>query len=268
MSLVEISNLEYVAINKKFGTVFFNGIRLYITADKQYFNATKFTKELNRNTKSASSGASNARWLQLLQNEASKLEFIHIDGKGTQEYKGWYAKIHLLLPIAISINPVTGYNWYNGLQWEENASKGYIYLVQPISCKGTNIYKVGKTNNMDKRLNTYGKGTKVFNLVAVTNTSKAESAIKQQFKDCGAINRTDIGSEYFEVESWVEAQEIFTEGSPLWDYVDPEVKDNYRSFNLGEWIHGKCKPEPKLDDIDDFLDDDDDELVDESAELI
>ena len=227
-----INNLEYNKINEEFGYVEFNGIKLYVTSDKQMFNATILTKSINCHVRSASSGANNAKWLDLI--EDSPDDFIYVEGNGTQSYKGWYAKLDLLQFILGSINPIRGLAWYRGNEWKNKDVDGLIYLVQPPEFVGTNTFKIGESKNFNNRLNNYGKGTLILATVDVTNRSDAEIQMKEHFDKNGAIKVK--GNEYYECKDSDEALEIFQSVN----FPKDLVKENgWHIYNYGEQIHGQ-----------------------------
>ena len=82
--------------------------------------------------------------------------------------------------------------------------EGYIYIVQLIKHKGTEIYKGGRTFDIKQRLNTYKHhdgGAVEIECKSVNNQFKAEAKFLQLLNE--AVNRNELkrnesGDEYFE----------------------------------------------------------------------
>ena len=80
-------------------------------------------------------------------------------------------------------------------------SKKGLYLIQPESLNNTNYYKFGISNNLDNRIKSYGKKTKILYKFITKNPKKIENLIIIIFKDyiyCGNeyIEYNDINSLY------------------------------------------------------------------------
>ena len=80
------------------------------------------------------------------------------------------------------------------------SNKG-LYLIQPESLNNTNYYKFGISNNLDNRIKSYGKKTKILYKFITKNPKKIENLIIIIFKDyiyCGNeyIEYNDINSLY------------------------------------------------------------------------
>jgi len=236
---LDITSLQYYPIDSNFGYVEYNGINLYVSSDKQWFNATKLTKSLKDSTINSHVSINRLTWYNLV-NACPDL-FQEINGKGTQVYKGWFASIILLPQIASLIEPVRGTTWYFGRSWHDNDSKGLLYLIQPPRLVGTNIFKIGETKNMLRRLsnNEYGKGTYIYGIVNVTNRRQAENILIKHFKDNGAILKERY--EYFELSGLEEAQRLF-ENTPLDELLDLSNGKPLHLYKPGEWIHGEIVP--------------------------
>lgn len=76
---------------------------------------------------------------------------------------------------------------------------GYIYIVQLGEHVSTNtpIFKIGRTKNIPKRLEDYGKDALLLLSVYSLDYVRHEGEVKQLFKQ-SFIHRTELGFEYFE----------------------------------------------------------------------
>lgn len=78
---------------------------------------------------------------------------------------------------------------------------GYLYIIKEREFLKTNenIYKVGCTENINKRVSQYPKGSLILFLLAIFNFRNIEKLWIKQLNDIKEIkNRKDIGREYFE----------------------------------------------------------------------
>ncbi len=82
--------------------------------------------------------------------------------------------------------------------------RGYLYIVQLLKHKNTDIYKVGKTYQMKQRLNTYKRfdgGAVEIICKPVNNKEKAEAKFLQLLNeavDRNELKKNEYGNEYFE----------------------------------------------------------------------
>ena len=59
----------------------------------------------------------------------------------------------------------------------------YIYLIQPVKYKNTNIYKIGRTCQPDMcRVNQYGRNSQLILQIVCEDCFKAENYLLQLFK--------------------------------------------------------------------------------------
>jgi hypothetical protein len=81
-------------------------------------------------------------------------------------------------------------------------NKEYIYIIHPIQYINTNIYKIGRTNNIMRRINEYPKGSEILFSSMCKNSKKIESDIIQFLKNNieNVYYCKDIGNEYFQCE--------------------------------------------------------------------
>ena len=84
---------------------------------------------------------------------------------------------------------------------EDKSDEYYVYLIQTVGNKNSNIYKIGKTIESDPydRLRKYEKGLKFHFITFVDKNifEDFESIVIEEFKN-KFIHRNDIGKEYFE----------------------------------------------------------------------
>jgi len=76
---------------------------------------------------------------------------------------------------------------------------GHIYILceREFAERGTPIYKVGRTTNINRRFSQYPKGSEMLLSVRVGQVNETEKQLLGIFRT-DYIARTDIGSEYFE----------------------------------------------------------------------
>jgi hypothetical protein len=74
---------------------------------------------------------------------------------------------------------------------------GFIYLLQLHEHAHNNIYKVGRTHDLSKRLSGYPKHSALVLSFQVSDALNAERTILSQLRSA-CVQRTDIGTEYFE----------------------------------------------------------------------
>ena len=82
---------------------------------------------------------------------------------------------------------------------EERSSKGYNYIIREREFIRMNeeVYKVGKCEDMSKRLKQYPKGSELVKYATVKDRHMSESLMIDDFKK-HFKHRKDIGNEYFE----------------------------------------------------------------------
>ncbi len=89
----------------------------------------------------------------------------------------------------------------------------YCYIVKPRSSIDANIdvYKVGRTCDMEKRIKGYQKGSKIMCCSIVHDSKFVEKQIINRFKELFKIKK-DYGNEYFEgkIEDIIEEFSILT----------------------------------------------------------
>ena len=78
-------------------------------------------------------------------------------------------------------------------------SFGYIYLVweREFVNKKEDVYKIGMTQNIMKRMSQYPKGSKMLFSIFTDNIQSTENDLKRRFCDDFKA-RSDIGREYFQ----------------------------------------------------------------------
>jgi hypothetical protein len=80
----------------------------------------------------------------------------------------------------------------------QNIMSGYIYILRErefITTKDP-IYKIGRSQNVSKRVAQYPKGSKLIFMVEVTDVNKTETCLLRIFREKFKVCK-DIGREYF-----------------------------------------------------------------------
>ena len=102
----------------------------------------------------------------------------------------------------------------------DNKVNGIIYLLleREFIKTGENVYKVGKTSNINKRMSKYPKGSFLYFSVVSDDIDRDEKEILSVFEN-EFIQRRDIGSEYFEGDNKLMIKQIFLKLSENFDTV-------------------------------------------------
>ena len=235
--MFNINELPVTKINNDYGWIEFNSVKIYVTNDKKMFNATKLFKSFKKEKLHFNV------WITGTGKEFYNLfkdTFKEVEGKGTQEYKGFYADFELFHEILFSTDIAKASAWIrNKKNWDDLNEAGYIYLLQPPDLIGTDCFKIGESKNIGKRLDAkeYDKGTMVLGIRRVINRSKAEKSMKDYFSNNGA--NIVQGHEYFKVTDLDEAYKLFTSAILNGDSPKSEI----RLFEPNEWIHKVSFPE-------------------------
>lgn len=76
---------------------------------------------------------------------------------------------------------------------------GHIYVVKEREFIKTreNIYKIGRSKNIVRRMPSYPKNSLIYTIMYAKNVVETEKELIKYFDDI-FIKRTDIGSEYYE----------------------------------------------------------------------
>ena len=237
---LDLESCDYTPIDDNYGTIEYNEIKLYVTKDLEYFCASRLLRYLKYDKPSVISSKCN-NWISntiIPKIKSNWPDLYHkVEGPGTQSYKGWYVHISLINYVGYKIDPERFQHWLMGEPWDNVNMKGYIYLVQPPRCVGTNIVKIGETSNFKKRLtqHDYGRGTIVLATVKTNSRSIAEHYLIKLFQDNGAINRRDYGKEYFEVEDLQFAKILFAKIAIT---IPEMITGKVLRYRTGSWIHG------------------------------
>jgi hypothetical protein len=96
-----------------------------------------------------------------------------------------------------------GFRTYNIIKLRTFAMRsGNIYLIWEREFLKTreNVYKIGRTDNIKRRLSQYPKGSRLIFSIYTPDCLTSERELIRQFR-VTFKSRTDIGSEYFEGES-------------------------------------------------------------------
>ncbi len=95
-------------------------------------------------------------------------------------------------------------NKFNLLQSLSNSNKikniEYIYIIheRTFVLTNTNIYKVGRTNDINRRFKQYSKGSKIVFTMPCNNSIEIEAQILNHLKsDSKYVQATEFGNEYF-----------------------------------------------------------------------
>ena len=240
MIAFDINACEYIPIDNKFGFIEYNDLKLYVTADLQWFCATRLCRSLKYD-KICLDSIGNRWWTSTMK---PKMEatwpdlYKYVGGKGTKSYKGIYIHISLLYIAGYLIDAERFQLWLTNEAWNDVNKAGTLYLLQPAKYIGTNIVKIGETKNFEIRLygNDYGKGTMVLATVETNSRSIGEHHLKKLFDDNGAIKRNEIGNEYYEVTSLKEAKHIFKR---IAERIPELLENDVNTYKNDEWIHGE-----------------------------
>ena len=219
MSAIEAITAESTTtkINNDYIIVNYNGIDLYMTSDKKWFNATKLLKAFRTIehidgkviVKQSFSDWFNGSSIKSYFNRRQEM-IKEVKGKGTQQYKGVYMSTTIFERVVGAMDFTKGSLWLDGEEWNTAGLEGYVYMVQPPSIVNSNTVKIGETLDLVKRFNNYKKGTQILAIAKVSNRSAAEKILKNYY-DKKAINDKKLGAEYYEVESIEEAYELFND---------------------------------------------------------
>jgi hypothetical protein len=76
---------------------------------------------------------------------------------------------------------------------------GFLYLLQRGDHRKhhQDIYKIGRTNDFNRRINEYSMGTQIISVCPIDNEKKCERELIREYKYEFEF-RSEIGSEYFE----------------------------------------------------------------------
>jgi hypothetical protein len=74
---------------------------------------------------------------------------------------------------------------------------GFIYYNAPIIGKNIKIYKIGPTNDFNRRINEYPYETQIIYVTSAENDTKCKRELVKEFKS-EFDWRNDVGNEYFE----------------------------------------------------------------------
>ena len=200
-----------------FGTIEFNGVKIYIK-DILYFNATKLFKAFKNYTAKNGTERVKASFYSWINGAGKGFKsnyphyFINVFGKGTREYKGVYVHFDLFLPVILSIDAVKSTLWLNGQEWKQEGNEGYLYVCQTERDLGSNIYKIGATKSMKTRINNLGSGSVVYGVVKVSDKFKGELLLKDAFNKIAsdklqalALNEKcrkvpELGNEFYAID--------------------------------------------------------------------
>jgi hypothetical protein len=101
--------------------------------------------------------------------------------------------------------------------------KEYLYLIHPRNLEKNDvcIYKIGRTYDLENRLNVYPSNSVVYRVTRVINCYYAETRLISTFHK-NFTHRKDIGKEYFEgdLSDMVECMQI------LIDAIGQEIADD------------------------------------------
>ena len=92
---------------------------------------------------------------------------------------------------------------------KENGGCLYIIQTRESIRLEENVYKIGKTCDIQKRLNSYPKGSSLYKMIKVSDRHLAEKLVLREFRQ-KFIKREEMGNEYFQ-GNLQEMMQIFDE---------------------------------------------------------
>lgn len=108
----------------------------------------------------------------------------------------------------------------------------YVYLVQPSEYIGTDVYKIGHTQQKnDERLKQYGKNYILIAQVAVSNSKIMEDKLMKVFKNNYTCHRPN---EYFQGDL----------SKMLKDFLQVVSSDILHEMVIGNWRHNDLEAMP------------------------
>ncbi len=119
-------------------------------------------------------------------------------------------------------------NIFQNIENNENEKdkKGFIYLIQENFFINTNIYKIGRTNDIELRLKNYPKNSNLIFVINVNEQNEIETILIRIFKKI-FIYKNEYGKEYFEGNKDDMIKEIlkYLEFRKLYENYEENIKD-------------------------------------------
>jgi hypothetical protein len=148
--------------------------------------------------------------------------------------KGIYIDPAILINLISWSHPVLGNNILNGITEPITIDEsGFIYLVKPEKYLNTDVCKVGKAIDTQRRFRDYGKKMITYHIVAVDHMPRVEKKLKLE---CKKVFKIAEGTEYFHVPNFKDIEDIYF--NVLNDYISTEdvseTGDAYEEENEDE----------------------------------
>lgn len=201
----DLMSYEAIGIDGYY-TATYNGISIVVDEDLEHFRLNDIIKSLKSKVGVDKPSTDAHHWMNgKVGSRFYNTSFYHDQfylKEGSWKVSGWYAPMVLFDAILYSIEPLKAHMWVMGMEWKE-PEDGELYLVHI----GKNIYKYGRTWNMNQRINGYSDEVVVIRTVDVSNTHAAERILllhaEQNFE------KDPLGKEYFQIDDIDEAITIF-----------------------------------------------------------
>ena len=206
-------------INDSYMYVSYNGVDVYMTSDKEWFNASKLLKSFKSVVHDDGSEKHKQTFNGWFNGSTIKSYFIEnpdivkdIQGAGTQKYKGKYLPVYMFQFVLGALDFSKCLSWWQGnINWSYVNVEGYVYMIQTKDLIDTSIVKVGETVDYKSRFRGYSKQKQTMYILCIAKVydrCKAERAIKNYL--CRhVINVSELGAEYYECNDIDEAYELF-----------------------------------------------------------
>jgi len=96
-----------------------------------------------------------------------------------------------------------------------------VYLIHTRECfkLKEEIYKIGRSHNIDNRVKQYAKGSKILSLISCENSIQCEKELIALFK-IHFMQSKEYGSEYFEG-----SKELMMK--MMYDYASKNINNNF-----------------------------------------
>ena len=115
---------------------------------------------------------------------------------------------------------------------DTSVRKEYLYLIHPrnYEMKNRPIYKIGRTDDLPKRLKFYPKNSVIHKIIRVKNCHFSERKLINSFK-MNFTHRSDIGREYFEGD----CSDMISCMKRLIDVLEQRINDPAINNNVKEY---------------------------------
>ena len=113
----------------------------------------------------------------------------------------------------------------------------YLLITREFYNARQNVYKIGRSSNIQSRFKTYPNGSITLIVRPCKDCVESEKVIMREFKE-RFVQRVDIGSEYFEGDV-VEMIETFNSLVPLYVREKPQERDDGPNYLVDDFLD-KC----------------------------